>query len=126
MNDPVNTPQGLTLESDIQKPSDDIEVLDSRTGWMDTKIIFADQTAQQVMNGETGSFYQGGFLPPYNSIVGPYQSHRGLVNVAMADGHVVSQNLYKSVYPFDHYQSGYSAADRLAIISGPVAPEYAH
>jgi len=134
-NDPINTPQGVDALAAIDAPADTIEAVDSRTGWNDTKIIFADQTVG-TLGGQTenaaGGSYQGGVAPNYlnnpaNSTgLGAYQSHQGQINMIFADGHAKTQKLTHTILPNDLWASGMTLPQRQLLIgtAGTVPTEY--
>jgi len=95
MNDPVNTPQGFDELAQIQNPADTIEVVDSRTGWNDTKSLFINYTvgtgAGQTENcgsacGDSPPYTTAAY-PTYGAGLGVYQSHQKMVNMIFTDGH---------------------------------------
>jgi prepilin-type N-terminal cleavage/methylation domain-containing protein/prepilin-type processing-associated H-X9-DG protein len=107
-NSPIDTPQGLDALSQIDSPSDTIEVVDSRTGWNDTKIVFVNQingnATSGARNGQTGATYKGGVIPT-DSAVGAYQNHQGNVNFVFADSHAKAMKLAHTAIPNDLWQA---------------------
>jgi len=132
-NDPINTPQGVDALAAIDAPADTIEAVDSRSGWNDTKIIFADQDIDfpaETVGGGIGanenlaSAFEGGVAPQYAVGVGCYMSHQGSINMIFMDGHAKAQRLGHTVLPNDLWASGYNATQRQAIMQGPIPKEY--
>jgi len=103
-NDPLNTPQGDDALSQIDAPADTIEIVDSRTGWNDTKILFINQingnATSGARNGQTGGTYKGGNMPT-DVNVGAYQNHQGNVNFVFADSHAKAMKLAHTAIPND-------------------------
>lgn len=125
---PINPP-GLDSLAQIDQPSNTIEVVDSRTGYQDTKIQFANFTlttvpGYQSVEDVAGNF-QGGQVPPYSGSLGPFQSHQGMVNFIFADSHAKAMKLANTILPNDLWASGFSTTQRKAFVSNPAPlPEY--
>jgi len=128
LNDPINTPGGLDALSQIDKPADTIEFVDSRTGWNDTKIIFANNVlaCPPVNLVSTENCNPGGYVgtspptantlsPVYPPGTGVYQAHQGRINFIFCDGHAKTWKLNATMLPDDLWASGYSAAQRQAL-----------
>jgi prepilin-type N-terminal cleavage/methylation domain-containing protein/prepilin-type processing-associated H-X9-DG protein len=127
-NDPINTPQGLDSLAQIDAPADTIEVVDSRSGWNDTKINFINKTVTLNMNGTpctANTGYKGGTVPCYGA-VGMYQVHQGNVNFVFADSHAKAMKLAHTAIPNDLWDADptvYTPAVRQQMVNTMV-PEY--
>lgn len=111
----TNTPPGIDGMASIDKPADTIEVADSRSGWSDTKVLFANESVADCMAGMTSTNFQGNVLPAYASsavagtgtggtcatCIGAYQSHQGKINMIFFDGHAKAQRLTQTMQPND-------------------------
>jgi len=130
--DPINTPQGLDAMSQIDKPADTIEIVDSRTGWNDTKIFFANfvLACPSVGGVSTESCNGAGYVGPnyptpnlasnfpvYPPGTGVFQAHQGRINFIFCDGHAKSWKLNNTILPDDLWASGYSSAQRQGFIT---------
>jgi len=106
----ANTPPGIDGMAAIDKPADTIEAVDSRSGWTDTKVLFANQSVAQCMNGQSNATYQGNVAPAYISTlvagtcpncIGAYQAHQTRINMIFCDGHAKAQKLAQTMQPND-------------------------
>lgn len=114
----VNTPPGTDGMAAIDAPADTILAVDSRSGWTDTKVLFANESVGDCMVGQDGHTYQGGVVPAYaNTLIsghapsgpnggcpaciGAYQAHQGRINMIFFDGHAKAQSLSHTMQPND-------------------------
>jgi len=107
-NSPIGTPQGDDSLAQIDSPADTIEVVDSRSGWNDTKEFFVNQSVGLNMNGApcaASTSYQGGHVPCYATTTGMYQSHQTFINFVFADSHAKAMKLAHTVEPNDLWAS---------------------
>jgi len=111
--DPVNLPSGLDRPNELSEPGSTIEFVDSRTGWPDMKALFVGLSEADA--GQPGHYHNGLTNLPYfgKRTIGPFNSHKGLVNIAFCDGHAKATKLSQTVTPTDLWHSGVDNTTRL-------------
>jgi len=106
----ANTPPGIDGMAAIDKPADTIEVVDSRSGWTDTKVLFANVNVSTCMGTQPAGTYQGNNWPAYHdpvvagvcpNCIGAYQAHQGRINMIFFDGHAKAEKLAQTMQPND-------------------------
>jgi len=111
----AGTPEGDNALAQIDAPADTIEVVDSRSGWGDTKSLFIGKPSNTNANTAGGN-YKGGAAPPFGS-EGMYQSHQSRINLLFADSHAKTMKLAQTVIPNDLWVTGDNLATRQGWVS---------
>ena len=85
----------VTQVGSVQNPAETIMIIENRSRWPDQGVWAVDQRGD-------GIFPPDGYSQP--DTMGPFHSHRGLVNIVFMDGHAKSLRLSATLVPHEMWK----------------------